>query len=172
VNNSFDIVKKQLGKKTISPCEIVSSCPFGFPDVIKSLPSSNNLSIKTIFWLTCPYLRKKLAYLEEKGFIREFSAFLKENKQELKKYSNKYRKIRNKILKDNNLIDNIPKNIVEAGIAGVSEDIYAKCLHAHIAYYLLDKDYFPGKFIEKKVGDLFCNGNPPVCSKFVGVKNA
>jgi hypothetical protein len=173
VKDNFEIVKRQLGRKTLSPCDIVSECPFGFPDVIQTIPSDNNLNIKTIFWLTCPYLNKRLANLEEHGFIRDFSHFLKENREELKKFSDKYRKIRNKLLSENGINKkNIPEDIIEAGIAGVAEDIYGKCLHAHIAYYLLDETYFPGKLIEEKVGNLFCNGKPPVCSRFEEEINA
>lgn len=172
MKNNLEIVKRQLGRKRIFPCETVSCCSYGFPIVIRQIPSERNLNVKTLFWLTCPYANRTLAGLEEQGFIREFSEFLKNNRKELSIFASKYRKARNEILKRYLPDTNIPEDIQKAGIGGVKDDIFGKCLHAHIAFYLIDNDYFPGRFIKEKAGNLFCDGNQPVCQKYMEEENA
>lgn len=164
-----NIVKRQLGNKNLSTYEIVSRCSYGYPTVIKNILSKESKNIKTLYWLTCPYLRKKTGVLEQNGFITKISELISENMDKMNSFIKEYREDR----KDSICSDvEVHKDILEAGIAGVKEHRYAKCLHAHLAFYLVNKDYFIGKEIAKELNSMECNKKNIICNSYIGREDA
>lgn len=108
-----------------------------------------------LYYLTCPWLRRNLARLEDSGFIAG---------------------LQQQIAADAGLLDDLAKNhadhaseyrvaMKEGGfgdapremlIAGASDPKMIKCLHAHMAWYLVHPDYLAGRLIAGAVSDLWC----------------
>ena len=75
------IVETQLGRSIRSNVEVVSSCHYNLPAVIK-VPSNldDGTPFPTSYWLTCPMYNKKVGSLESQGLIKELDKQLNENK--------------------------------------------------------------------------------------------
>ena len=85
VSEEKRIVEVQLDRSLRSDVEVVSSCHFNLPAVIK-VPSNldDGTPFPTSYWLTCPMYNKKVGSLESQGLIKELDKQLNEN-EDLKK---------------------------------------------------------------------------------------
>lgn len=66
------IVGWQLGRKITNMRRVVFRCPYGYPVVIESFPIKDGKPFPTLYWLTCPHLRKEVSKLESQGYVKEF----------------------------------------------------------------------------------------------------
>ena len=67
------LIALQLGREARGLLGIGLRCKYGHPQVIVNRPVSIEIAdinvFPTLFWLTCPYLRKAVARLESEGWI-------------------------------------------------------------------------------------------------------
>lgn len=124
-------------------------CKYGFPQVIVSRPVSTvgaEVEIfPTLYWLTCPYLRKELALLEGEGLIAqfetriqeepEFAALVEKNHQDYarRRLSMVPTKVQERLKAE------YPERfrvLAETGVGGTRNPKGVKCLHTHVADYL------------------------------------
>ncbi|MFA7576887.1 MAG: DUF501 domain-containing protein, partial [Candidatus Muiribacteriota bacterium] len=87
----------------------------------------------------------------------KLSEYIKENVEIFKSQTKKYSHILEKTAE--NKLGYVPENIKELGVGGISDIMFPKCLHAHFAYYLIDKSYIAGEFINKNIESLNCDNN-------------
>ena len=80
VSKAKRIVEVQLNRSLRSNVEVVSSCHFNLPAVIK-VPSNldDGTPFPTTYWLTCPMYNKKVGSLESQGLIKELDKQLNKN---------------------------------------------------------------------------------------------
>jgi len=165
----IDIVRRQIGKKISGFLKVAKRCKWGYPQVIMCYPLKEGEPFPTLYWLTCPYLNKHAGELESKGFINVFVERAKrdaEFREKLKEANRSYAEERLSLLSDNIktfLKGRFPlyfKSLKERGIGGVSKVEGIKCLHAHLAYYLVGGATPIGEEIHKMLSSVECLDSP------------
>ncbi len=124
-------------------------CDHGFPQVIVNRPVSTTAAdieiFPTLYWLTCPYLRKEMALLEGEGLIAhfetkiqeepEFSALVEKNHQD---YAARRLALIPTCVQER-IKEEYPERyqvLAETGVGGIRSLAGVKCLHTHVADYL------------------------------------
>lgn len=157
----YHIIKKQIEREPDGLVEVSTRCPFGYPAVIKVHPFFNNRVFPTTYWLTCPYLNKKISKLEDKGWIEKIQKKINDDenlKEKLNEAHNYYAQIRMSMLSEEeiNEIKEISKDIIYtlkySGVGGIKDKKGIKCLHTHTADYLVNKNNPVGEIVFKKIG--------------------
>ena len=158
------VLKFQLGKTPKGDFKVIKLCKFGFPVVIKNQPVVDGKPFPTMYWLTCPYLVKKVSQLEEKGLINHFELKLKYDHR----FRNRYLKAQNfeRNLRKLLIPDSVPKRIKEkllkVGIGGIEKSLGVKCLHLHLASYLagipnpVGEEIYRKRLLAKECRDSYC----------------
>ena len=79
------LIALQLGREARGVLGIGLRCKYGYPQVIVNRPVSIEIAdinvFPTLFWLTCPYLRKAVARLESEGWIARFEERIQEDEE-------------------------------------------------------------------------------------------
>jgi len=155
------IIKFQLGREPHNLIGIAKYCPFNKPAVIITDPFSREYGVfPTTYWLSCPYLVKQVSRLEDKGIISELSKRLQDEqkfKREMKNAHRNYRQQRLQYLSDEdskniaNISHDIIKVLKESGVGGIRDKKGIKCLHAHLADYLVNGQNPVGKLVWDKL---------------------
>jgi hypothetical protein len=128
------IVTLQLGREPREPWRVSSSCRWGYPTTIAS-PSTlaDGTPFPNLVWLTCPYLAERISALESAGRIAEFARYVAEDESladALRDTDERFRRARK--------VESGGTDACEAvGIAGQSDPLGVKCLHAHAALALV-----------------------------------
>ncbi|MCK4778309.1 MAG: DUF501 domain-containing protein, partial [Actinomycetia bacterium] len=61
---------------------VVRKCESGYPQVIMNdLLDMDNKPFPTLYWLTCPYLIKRISRLESDGMIKEIEERIKSDSE-------------------------------------------------------------------------------------------
>ncbi len=135
----------QLGKKELTNfSHTVHRCPYGFPQVVESEPQKSGQPFPTLFYLTCPHLRREIAHMEERGLVSRWDALISNDpewKARMDKAHSNYQIYRDrKILCALSLNADQKKALRSAlsgkGIGGIDQPGGTKCLHLHLATYL------------------------------------
>ena len=142
--NSYDlsILKDQLGHLPDGALRVVSRNQTNNPSVILVDPLINKKPFPTIFWLTCPILKKQISHLEKDGLIKH----LEKNKSLIKqtyKSHLRYQALRIQLLNKRhpdwkNLSPSKIDILKNTGIGGIKNFSYIKCFHLHYAHFLAD----------------------------------
>lgn len=155
----------------------VKPCIYGFPQVILNhpllsppplLPAENGdwqgkrEPMPTLFWLTCPFLVAEVSKLESAGAVKRYERLLAEDEELLRAYAQAheaYKRARLSLLSPGELawakaqgLD----SLLSAGIAGISNPRRVKCLHAHLAHFLIAEQNPIGALAAKELKALFC----------------
>lgn len=70
----LDAVADQLGRPPRGILEVMSRCPSGHPNVVKTEPRlDDGTPFPTMFYLTCPRLAGEIGTLEASGLMREMT---------------------------------------------------------------------------------------------------
>jgi len=125
-------------------------CEYGFPQVIVNRPVwATDLNIEifpTLYWLTCPYLRKELATLEAEGLVAHYEQRIQEDADFaalVEKNHENYAKRRLALIPavvQESLKEEYPDRfqvLAEAGVGGIRSAEGVKCLHTHVADFLV-----------------------------------
>lgn len=161
------LVAKQLGRKPSIPFTIAVECHYGWPAVLSNeaitpagKPNPN------LFYLSCPFLRRELARLEDCGYMRTLEETLKlddDLASDLKESQSRHRQewIRSaRAVAPGQLAGQGAApgrhEIQAPNIAATRNDLLLKCLHAHLAWFLVHPDYRLGKIIAEQLGGLWC----------------
>ncbi len=141
------LIEKQIGRKPEGMVEVTLECPFSYPAVIKVYPFFNERVFPTTYWLTCPYLQKEISVLEDKGWVTKMQKIVNNNKQvaqALKSAHKNYAEDRFEMLcstkkeKMTKISEDIYKTLKDSGIGGVKDIKGIKCLHTHVADFLVN----------------------------------
>lgn len=160
--SDLEVVRAQLSRNDVLFSEVVYRCSYGFPVVIKSFPEKNKKPFPTLYWLTCPHLRKEVSRLEEKGWIKRFEELIQKDedfKDRLFKAHQKVIKRRSEMIRD----DTIKKLLEGVGSGGLRDFTKVKCLHLHLADFLAGIDNPIGEKLWEMIDDKECDNG--VCCK-------
>ena len=147
------IVETQLNRSIRSNVEVVSSCHYNLPAVIK-VPSNldDGTPFPTSYWLTCPMYNKKVGSLESQGLIKELDKQLNENKDLNKQWTERQKSYEEERNRENKNKENLINPT--GGVGGAKESI--KCLHSHLADELATNKNIIGKIVLESVGGFNC----------------
>ncbi len=158
--NDLEVVEKQLGRKIDNFRRVVRRCRWGLPVVIESLPEKNGKPFPTLYWLTCPHLRKKVSKLESEGWIKKFEEIIQKDekfKERLVKAHINVKEKRERLAKD----ESIREALQSVGSGGIRDLTKVKCLHLHLADFLAGVDNPIGEMVWSMIYERECE-NPPV----------
>lgn len=161
-DNDREMIALQLGREARGLLGVAVRCKYGYPQVIVNRPVSIDIAdinvFPTLFWLTCPYLRKAVARLESEGFIAHFEERLQEDEEFAKQVEanhDAYAKARLDLIPREvqaRLEEDYPERfrvIAHSGIGGSRSREGVKCLHMHLADYLVQKENVIGEEVVK-----------------------
>lgn len=159
--NEHKIIELQLDRKINNFLKTAKYCPFGYPAVIIVNPFANNIPAPTIYWLSCPYLNYEIDRLEaESDLIPELQEKLKSNPKfnmEMTRAHEKYAEQRRSLLSTEQLAEaksiseDLYKTLINSGVGGIREKEGIKCLHTHLAHFLVDESNPAGKIVFSKI---------------------
>lgn len=159
--DDLEVLTYQLGRIPRGVIAILQRCDKGYPQVTQNAPMvSARTPFPTIYWLTCPLLNKKIAILENQGWINEFQEQIDRDRsfQRVFMESQKaYLKTRKRMIATVDDVPNYAQEVLtEAGIGGVTDLSRVKCLHAHYAHYLASGENPIGQKIDALIDRTVC----------------
>jgi len=126
----LDAVAEQLGRPPRGILEVVSRCPSGHPNVVKTEPRlDDGTPFPTMFYLTCPRLAGEIGTLEASGLMREMNARILQDPE----LAQAYRLAHLAYLAEREAIGHVPEI---AGISAGGMPTRVKCLHVLVAHTL------------------------------------
>mgnify|MGYP006272223827 FL=1 len=159
--NDQKIVELQLDRKINNFFETAECCPFGFPAVVTDDPFVENIAAPTIYWLSCPYLSYEVDRLEaDSNLIRDLGQKYQNDhkfRELMKEAHNKYAASRKKMLsaeqlqKARDISEDLYKTLTESGVGGIKDKEGIKCLHTHLADFLVNQFNPVGEIVFNKI---------------------
>ncbi len=155
----LELVAAQLGRKPEISFEVAVECIFGWPAVLKNIPiKPTGEPNPNLYYLSCPWLRRRLARLEDAGVIDELQRLAAADRQleaDLIRAQAEHASEMRTALAANSAPEQ-PRAPGRCLIAGAREPLLMKCLHAHLAYYLVHNDYLLGGILAQRIDQLWC----------------
>ncbi|SFL81664.1 DUF501 domain-containing protein [Halanaerobium salsuginis] len=155
------IVELQLKRKIDNFSQIAHYCPFKYPAVVEVNPFTAGIPAPTIYWLSCPALNYQVDRLEsESNLIDELGQKLKNDlqfKQQLAKAHQDYARQRRQLLtakaeeQAQKISVDLLNTLLYSGVGGIKEQLGIKCLHTHLAHFLVTGSNPVGKIVFAKV---------------------
>ena len=147
----------QLGREPRGDFTISSTCSYGAPSVITCGPILDDEYFPTTYWLTCPTRVKKVSRLESTGWISKLNVELASRddwKTKLGQAIEEQIELRRELLDGDN--EDILA-LLASGIGGTVNRANIKCLHAHLADYLITKINPIGEKTANLMGEIECD---------------
>src|SRR4051812_42987251 len=150
-----DAVALQIGRAPRSYRGVAARCPFGRPAVSEQAPyDAAGRPFPTTYWLTCPHLVAAVSRLESSGGVERWSERVTADPElhaSLERATMRQRALRHRLAAGASGADDGAS--LDAGIGGASRPERLKCLHAHVAWALVDPEYELGRAILGEVGE-------------------
>lgn len=126
----LDAVADQLGRPPRGILQIMSRCPSGHPNVVKTEPRlDDGTPFPTMFYLTCPRLAAEIGTLEASGLMKEMTARLQEDSALSEHYAEAHRTY----LAEREALGHVPEI---DGITAGGMPTRVKCLHVLVGHSL------------------------------------
>ena len=159
------VIAAQLGRKTAIGFRVSGLCEHGWPAVIRSNPFDISDSFNpNIYYLTCPFLRKKISTLESEGAIIELQESLIAERALAAAVRRAQETHAREWLvaaaaEDGDASGKQPRDVAgrTPRIADSRDDLLLKCLHAHYGFYLVHDGYVLGKMIAERLAARWCD---------------
>ncbi|MEW6552666.1 MAG: DUF501 domain-containing protein [Actinomycetota bacterium] len=136
----MEIAEKQLGRAVRGDARVAARCPYGVVEVIATPPLlPDGTPFPTLYWLSCPLLRRRVSGLENAGFRGLLRCRLEEEPsfaEGLRRAEAEYIAAREKWAEEMRAAEETREYF--AGHEGVGGTVAGglKCLHAHLAHHL------------------------------------
>lgn len=151
-------VRELIGRPPYGLYKVVKYHPqHKHPMVIEVIPWVKGAPFPTLYWLTCPILKKEISHIEKDGWVgkleKEYFSKGSENLELLHGNHQAYRDKRIKLFEDAGLNwDQVPRPMAQiiktTGIGGIADFDHIKCLHLHYAHHLAGENQV-GKVIDE-----------------------
>ena len=150
-----DVVALQIGRAPRSYRGVAVRCPFGRPAVSEQAPyDAEGRPFPTTYWLTCPHLVAAVSRLEAAGGVERWSARVDAEpglRASLERATERQRELRERLSAGETGTDGGAS--LGSGIGGAARPERLKCLHAHVAWSLVDPAYELGRAILDEIPD-------------------
>lgn len=169
-------IARQIGRQPRGLLGIAARCSYGHPQVIRVHPIVDGEPFPTLFWLTCPYLGRRIDRLEAEGLIGRMEDRLAADgdlSARFTKASEDYVRERLSLLTDDERMylesHGMLSALSEKGIGGIAERRRIKCLHLHVAHAMARENPV-GSDILDRIGRSECPQEEVICSTLVRVE--
>ncbi len=150
------LVARQIGREPAIGFSVAKKCRYGWPAVIRNAPFDDRGNPNpNLYYLSCPYLRKRLGRLEGEGRTARLEELIALEpdlilalRQAQADHSRQWQEAAG------GLVKTAPPG---PRIAASSGDTLLKCLHAHFAYGFVHNDYKIGRLIAEGLEGLWCD---------------
>ena len=153
--DDLDVVAQQIGRAPRSYRGVAARCPYGRPAVSEQAPyDADRRPFPTTYWLTCPHLVAAVSRLEAAGGVERWSARVDTEpglRASLEAATGRQRSLRERLAAGDTGSDEGAS--LRTGIGGAARPERLKCLHAHVAWALVDADYALGEAILDEIPD-------------------
>ena len=151
------VVERQLGRPLRAFRRVAVRCPFGLPVVTEQAPyDADGRPFPTTYYLTCPHLVAAVSRLEAAGGVGRWSDAAAADPvlaESLERASTRQQEVRRQLAQGRRGRD--AGASLSLGIAGARNREQLKCLHAHVAFALVDPRYELGRRILAELGPLW-----------------
>jgi hypothetical protein len=151
------VLEQQLGRPPRAARRVVIRCPYGRPAVTEQYPyDGSGRPFPTTYYLTCPHLVAAVSRLEAAGGVERWSeraATEPDLRSSAQRAAAAQRRIRREL--GGNSAGQDQGASIELGIAGSSDPLRLKCLHAHVAFALARPGYVLGERIVDELEQMF-----------------
>lgn len=167
-----EAARRQLGRELRGEARVAARCPHGVVEVIATSPLlDDGTPFPTLFWLTCPLLRRAVSGLESGDFrraLREKLASTPSFACALRRAELDYVAERERWAEEMGALERVRD--LFAGKEGIGGTMSGgiKCLHAHLAHFLAGGDNPVGAAVARELGERQeeeCDGD---CAAFLG----
>jgi len=170
------VVAAQIGRAARGLSAVARRCRHGYPQVVRVHPIIDGKPFPTLYWLTCPWLRKAVDRLEAGGRIAELETRLSRDPEAVERLSaanDAYVAERMELLSRSEVRELRSRNLLEGllrkGIGGIADLRGLKCLHLHVAHALVRENPV-GELVLAELGAGECGANERICSTLQGVE--
>jgi len=148
-----EVLTRQLGRPPRSPWSVAVRCGYGRPSVIRCGPIlEGGEPFPTLMWLSCPWLVESVGRQESAGEAAAWKKRLAGDAsaaRRLLEADSHYRRMRARCAGGSD-------PCADVGIAGQSDPLATKCLHAHVATFLAGLDDPVGEAVFGSIHDSEC----------------
>lgn len=142
----------QLGRPIQGESRVARRCHLSLPVIVEVEPlTSDDRPFPTLYWLSCPVLRRRVSRVEERGAVRELDERVASDPEFRKKFEEAGRAYAER--RDAKLPEDA-KLTPRGGIGGSTAGV--KCLHAHLAEYLITGLSPAGEWVSAEVTPVLC----------------
>jgi len=141
------VIEAQIGRTLRGENGIALRCSYGFPQVLQVHPVLGHEPFPTLYWLTCPFLSKRIDHLESVGSIPRLEDRMRQEPElraAMHEAHARYRDKRNALLRAEERTTLGRTGMLAAletrGIGGIADFEGIKCLHLHVAHALIDEN--------------------------------
>ncbi len=146
------VIEAQLGRSLRATSEVVARCHLGLPVVVRVPPLlDDGTPFPTLYWLSCPLARARVARLESGGGVKRMEAKAQGDPafgSALETAHGAYRAERDSLIPDG--VGPVPTG----GVGGAARGV--KCLHAHYAHTVAGGENPVGELVRGWVEPLDC----------------
>lgn len=164
----IELISKQLGRKPSIAFTVAVRCPFDWPAVLlNEAANPAGEPNPNLYYISCPHLRREIARLEDTGFAGSLEEILRSDEDlasDLKKAQEEHRREWMRAAKDAKAWQSAGLAVMlkrtgnhAPNIAATRDDLSIKCLHAHMAWFLVHPDYRLGKIIAARLRQIWCS---------------
>jgi hypothetical protein len=171
--NDRTVIAAQIGRRPRGLVDVPVRCSYGYPQVIQVRPLVEGKPFPTLFWLTCPYLAKRVDRLEADGWIGRLERRMAEDeglRARMGRAHERYIELRTALLTatDRRLIESggLESDLLGRGIGGIADRRRLKCLHLHVAHGLADENPI-GRIVCEMLPATECPPEQVICSALV-----
>lgn len=126
----LEAVAQQLGRPARGVLEIVSRCPSGHPNVVKTEPRlPDGTPFPTLYYITCPRLAGAIGTLEASGLMADMSTRLTDDAELARHYAEAHESY----LAEREAVGHVPEI---DGITAGGMPTRVKCLHVLVGHSL------------------------------------
>ena len=127
------VVEAQLDRPPRGKWRVAVRCSLGYPSVVLTEPLlDDGTPFPTLYWLTCPWLIESVGRIEGDGGAAHWAGRLAMEKDLASRAMEADAEYRKRRSAETEAED----PCVTVGVAGQSDPLATKCLHAHVAAYL------------------------------------
>ena len=164
------VVRRQIGRAPRGVEGIACRCRFGCPQVVMVHPVVDGTPFPTLYWLTCPHLRRAVSALESAGWVARLEDEVRRDDElcaELERAHRVYIELRAARLSAEDRATlaerGMLRGLLDRGIGGVADLRCVKCLHLHVAHALAGENPI-GASVLADLGAVECEGRNRICS--------
>jgi len=161
-----EVVSLQLDRELKNDFSAVRFCKWGYPQVIRSELISEEKPFPTLFWLTCPLLRRLVSTMESRGLIKKFEDRIEKEKSYRERYLRAHEEtalMKRESLAGVDLSVWQKEKLFGSGIGGIANPLKVKCLHLQLANYLGGVSNPVGKDVWESLSEKECGGEGIIC---------